>query len=180
MAEAGRVRAHTEVNPTEGGFVTFVQNVLQPPSYFDPTTSVYVVYAYDFAIQWVTQQLQQVPNLAGPSAWNMYSIAVYNLAADSLINFAQDQPDDPPVPNTVSALNPNGLQYWAWLRSKYDILSFFPGVVQSTSDEGTSASYLVPNQFSQFSVADLNQLKTPFGRTYLGIAQSWGSVWGLT
>ena len=116
------------MNPTEGGFITFVTNVLQPPSYFNPTTSVYVTYAYNYAYQWVTQQLQLVPGI--PNAWNMYAIAVYNLAADFLINFAQDQPSDPIVPNTVSAQNPNGLQYWAWLRSKYDVLAFFPGVVQ--------------------------------------------------
>src|ERR1700722_5502312 len=120
------------MNPTEGGFITFVTNVLQPPSYFNPSTSVYVTYAYNYAYQWVTNQLQTVPGI--PNAWNMYAIAVYNLAADFLINFAQDQPSDPIVPNTVSAQNPNGLQYWAWLRSKYDVLAFFPGVVQSTSD----------------------------------------------
>ena len=151
---------------------------MQPPSYFNAATSIYVTYAYDYAIQWVTQQLQCVPGIQG--AWNMYAFAVYNLAADRLINFAEDQPNDPIVPNTVSPANPNGLQYWAWLRSKYDVLDFFPGVIQSTSDEGTSASYVVPEQFNTFSVADLQNLKTPFGRTYLGIAQSIGTVWGLS
>lgn len=166
------------MDPTEAGFITFVQNVIQPPSYFDPTTSAYVVYAYNYAYQWVNNQLSNVPGLQG--AWNMYAIAVYNLAADVLINIAQDAPTDPIYPNTCSNAFPEGMQYWAWLRNKYNILAFFPGVIQSSSDEGTSASYLVPDQFQYFSVADLQNLKTPYGRTYLGIAQSWGTVWGLT
>ena len=166
------------MDPTLGGFITFVQNVIQPPTYFDATTSVYVTYAYNYAYQWVNSQICTVPGLQ--SSWNMYAIAVYNLAADFLINFAQDQLGDPIVPNTISATSPNGLQYWAWLRSKYDVLSFFPGVIQSSSDEGTSSSYVVPEQFQNFSVADLQSLKTPYGRTYLGIAQSWGTVWGLS
>jgi hypothetical protein len=166
------------MDPTLGGFVTFVQNVIQPPSYFDPTTSVYVVYAYNYAYQWVNSQLSSVPGL--PGVWNMYALAVYNLAGDVLINIAQDAPDDPIVPNSCNGTDPSGLQYWAWLRNKYNILAFFPGVVQSTSDEGTSASYVVPEQFQTFSVADLQNLKTPYGRTYLGIAQSIGTCWGLS
>jgi hypothetical protein len=166
------------MEPTLGGFVEFVTNVIQPPAPFDPTTSVFVTLAYDFAIQWVDRQLRVAPGI--PGSPSIYAIAVYNLAADFLINIAQDQPSDPVVPNSGTGTNPNGLQYWAFLRSRYNILSFTAGVVQTTSDEGTSAGYLVPEQFSQFSVADLQALKTPFGRAYLGIAQSFGSVWGLS
>jgi hypothetical protein len=166
------------MEPTLGGFIQFVENVLQPPDVFDASTSVFVPYAYDFAVQWVTKQLKTVPGIPGASS--VYAIAVYNLAADFLINIAQDQPGDPVAPNSGTSKNPAGLQYWAFLRDRYQVLSFVPGVIQSTSDEGTSSSYVVPDQFSQFSVADLQNLKTPFGRRYLGIAQSFGTVWGLS
>jgi hypothetical protein len=166
------------MEPTIGGFIAFVQNVLQPPDVFDASTSVFVTYAYDFAVQWVTKQLKTVPGIPGASS--VYAIAVYNLAADFLINIAQDQPGDPVVPNSGTGNNPNGLRYWAFLRSRYHIDSFVPGVIQTSSDEGTSVGYVVPDQFSQFSVADLQNLKTPFGRRYLGIAQSFGTVWGLS
>jgi hypothetical protein len=160
----------TGVPPTIGGFITFVQNVLQPPASFNPTTSPYVTYAYDFAIQFCNPFLQCVPGLQ--YAWTMYALAVYNLAADTLINFAQDQPGDPIFKENQT--------YWTWLRAQYGVFNFVAGVVQSTGDEGTNSSYQIPKQFENYTIANLQNLKTPYGRQYLAIAGSWGSLWGIS
>ena len=158
------------LGPTIGGFIEFVTSVMAPPAPFNPETSVYVIYAYDFAYQWVNTDLALTcPQVIG--SWNLYSIAVYNLAADTLIAIAQDQPSDP--------IYKDGLKYWAWLRQEYNTLAFVPGIVQSSSDEGTSVGYELPDSYKGFTIANIQNTKSPYGRAYLGIAQSYGTLWGL-
>lgn len=158
-------------DPTLAGFQTFITDVMQVPSdALDPATAPVVVWAYDFAQNWVYQGLQCIPNPGG--AWSLYALAVYNLAADTLINWAQDATDAP--------VYQDGMKFWAWLRGKYEVNDFVAGVVQSTGDQGTNSSYLVPDGFKALTIANLGNLKTPFGRCYLGIAQSWGGIWGLS
>jgi hypothetical protein len=159
-------------SPTLQGFQSFVANVMGvPSSVMDPATSPVVQYAYDFARDWVYRGLQTVRGV--PGVWSLYARAVYNLAADTLINWAQDEGNPP------TAFK-NDLPYWAWLRGQYGVNAFVAGVVQSTSDEGTSSSYVVPDAFKELTIANLGNLKTPYGRAYLGIVQSWGAVWGIS
>ena len=163
-------------NPTLGGFLDFITNVMQvPSSALNTSTSVYPQYAYDFAINFINPNLSVVPNLG--TGYGLFAFAVYNLAADTLINMAQDAIGSPAYD---IAGNDAGLPYWQYVRSLYGVNAFVPGVVQSTSDEGTSAGYLVPKQFENYTIANLQNLKTPYGRQYLAIASSWGSHWGLT
>lgn len=167
------------IPPTLGGFQQFVTRTMNVPSSAITSAGDTIQWSYDFALDWVNEQLQSVPSLSG--GYMMYTRAVYNLAADTLINWAQD--DDPPAPPTYpNPLNPDGdpIGYWAYLRSQYGVLNFVAGVVQSTSDEGTSVSYQVPEQFKNLTIANLQNLKTPYGRAYLGIAGSWGPLWGLS
>jgi hypothetical protein len=159
--------------PTLGGFITFVTDVMKPPAPFDPATDPSVVNAFNFAVQWTYIGLVTVPGFMG--ALTMYQIAVYNLAADTLINIAQDPEGSNPVPGSDPPL-----PFWAEMRKKFNILSFIPGIVQSSSDVSTSVGYMVPKSFDNYSVMDLQNLKTPFGRTYLSIAGAWGPVNGLS
>jgi len=138
-----------------------------------------VEYAYDYAVQWVNPALQFIPGIQG--AWSLFTLAVYNLAADTLINIAQDAvPYVAYNPPGVITQPPNTLPYWQWLRAQYKVLDFVAGVVNSTSDEGTSMSLQVADAFSNYTIQNLQNLKTPYGRAYLGIAQSYGTLWGLT
>lgn len=158
------------VGPNIGGFIEFVTNVMTPPAPFDPTTSIYIPYAYNFAYQWVNSDLQYVNGI--PGAWNLYSIAVYNLAADTLIAIAQD-----PTPYVIYQ---DGLPYWQWLRKEFNVLAFIPGIVQTSSDEGTSVGYMLPEGYANYTIANIQNTKTPYGRAYLGIASSYGTLWGLS
>jgi hypothetical protein len=160
------------VGPTLGGFVQFVTNIMAPPAPFVPSTSPYVTYAFDYASQVVNYNLQAANGI--PGAWNLYALAVYNLAADFLINIVQDPANAP----TVTGSNPP-MPYWQYLRSQLGIASSSLGVVQSTGDDGTSVSLMLPSQFSTFTLANMLQTKTPYGRQYLAIAGSWGSLWGM-
>jgi hypothetical protein len=106
----------------------------------------------------------------------MYALAVYNLGGDTLINYAQDV--QPPVPYETPGNN-DELPFFAYQRQKYKVSDFTPGVVQAASDEGTSTSLVVQKAAENFTLANLQNLKTPWGRAYLAIAQSVGSLWGL-
>jgi len=54
------------------------------------------------------------------------------------------------------------------------------GVVSASSDESTSQTLATPEQYTGYTLANLQQTKTPWGRAYLGIAADWGPVWGLS
>jgi hypothetical protein len=96
----------------------------------------------------------------------MYCLACYNLAADRLINFAVDLPQR---------------SYFADLRKQLGVTVFAAGLVSSSSDAGTSQSLEVIEAAKKMTLTDLQLAKTPYGRTYMGIAQSYGpTVWGLT
>lgn len=152
------------IQPNIAQFWSFIRNVMKITVGQLPDDSPYPGWAYNISLMIVNRALCAVPS-PDPAYPGLYALAVYNLAADRLVNFAQDTP-----PNTT----------FADLRSSLKLDYFVAGVVQSTSDEGTSSSYVVPKQFEQFTLFDLQTLKTPWGRTYMGFAQMAGqTVWGL-
>ena len=74
-------------------------------------------------------------------------------------------------------------QFFVIARGKmgYNVTAFQPGVIGSTSDQGTSASYATPDFMRGLSLYDLQLLKSPFGRAYLALAQRYGpAAWGLS
>lgn len=96
----------------------------------------------------------------------LYSFAVYNLATDRLVNWAPDI---------------TGQTYFKDLRRDMKIERPALGVASSGSDQGTSGTVLNPEFMKQLTLADLQVLRTPWGREYIGIAQSWGStLWGVS
>lgn len=145
--------------PTLAGFQAFVQNTMGISSgTLDPSSDV-VSTAFQVAQEIVNEQLNNM-------SATIYTLAVYNLAGDNLVNYAQDT-----APST----------YFADLRKSFGMNSFVGGVIQSTGDEGTSESMVVPEAAKEFTLANLQQLKTPWGRQYLAFAQSYGPiVWGIT
>lgn len=145
------------MNPTFAGFLSFVRNQAGFGQAALPDDSVYLTWCYEIAIETVNRTLQWV-------APTVYALAVYNLGTSYLVNFAEDTP-----PDTTFSM----------LRKKLDIDGPALGSVTSTSDEGTSVSVQAPDFFSQLSLEELQQLKDPFGRRYLALAQKAGSVWGL-
>jgi len=128
------------------------------PSGVLPDDSLMLTYALQVALLIVNQAI----NAASPT---IYTLAVYNLAGDNLINYAQDTP-----PST----------YFADLRKSYGVNNFVGGVVNSASDEGTSSSYDVIDNLKNLTIGQLQNLKTPYGRQYLAFASQVGTNWGLS
>lgn len=158
------------MDPTQAGFLDFIRNVMGVPVQALSDSAPIIGFVYNVALNLANQAFRLLPN-ANQALPNLYATLVYNLAADFLINFAPDDPSAPAPYNT----------FWTDLRATLKINSPAFGIISSASDQGTSTSYMIPESLNNLTLADLQNLKTPYGRFYLGLAQSFGpSVWGLT
>lgn len=147
--------------PSLAGFQWFLANVVKiPVTALDPSDPV-IGFVFAIACETVNRFIR----CASPLTYNE---AVYNLATDLLINYAQDTAQSQPP------------DYWAGLRSSFKLGSFASGVVANASDEGTSAGLEVIEGAKLLTFDQLQNLKTPYGRRYLGIAQKFGTAWGMT
>lgn len=156
------------IGPTLGGFLGFVRGVMGIDPLLLPDDSPALGWAFSVALMIVNPQLALIASpypSPAPVQTDLYSLAVYNLAGDNLINFAPDQ---------------TGRTYFADLRTQFKISNFAAGVVQSASDEGTSSTLAVPDALKALTIGQLQNLKTPYGRQYLSFAQSAGTLWGLS
>lgn len=143
--------------PTAAGFLDFARNVMGIDPVYLPDDAPIIGVAFRIASGTVNPMLRSMPD--------MYDLAVYNLAGDTLINFAPDQTDR---------------TYFRDLRKALDISAFVPGVIGSSGDAATSESLVSPDWVRGLTMGDLQRLKTDWGRRYIGIAQSVGTLWGLS
>lgn len=162
------------MEPTASGYLEFIRNIMGISSALLPDNSPVIGYSYNIALATVNEQLQAIKAPSDPY-YSIYALAVYNLAGDRLINYAPDLDGSPVIPGS----NPP-LKYFAYSRKQYQLNSFVSGVVQSTSDESTSVSLVVPKALELLTIGDLQNLKTPWGRQYLAIAQDTGTDWGIS
>jgi hypothetical protein len=144
--------------PTLAGFTIFVQTKMGISVTYVPANSQDLVDAYAYAIEVVYPGI----NFAFP---NLFTLAVYNLAGDYLINWASDQP---------------GQTFFKLLREQMGINTFVAGVISGSADESTSESIEVPEAMRRIMLSDVQALKTPYGRQYLAIAQRIGPLWGMS
>lgn len=154
--------------PTLAGFTQFIYTVMGIPEAAAPSGSEYITWAYDTAIATVHPFLRRA---AGP----IYLQAVYNFAGDWFVTWAPDQPGV-----LYPTDNPQKLGYLAWLRQKWNLTGFVAGVVQSSNDQTTGQTLVVPDAFKTLDIQSLLQLRTPWGRAYLALAQKVGGNWGIT
>ena len=150
--------------PNLTDYMTFIRNEMGITADQLPDASPVIQTSLDVAVAIVSTWLCQISSL-------IYVLAVYNLAGDRLLNFA---------PDNAAATIPADQTYFSALRTSYGINSFVAGVIQSSGDEGTNESWLVPDSLKGLTLMDLQNLKTPYGRVYLQFAQQLGPVWGLS
>lgn len=140
------------------GFTLFIRNQMGIPDTVLPNTDPMIEQAYEVALAIVNPSFSAASTL-------IYDLMVYNLAGDNLINFAVDVP---------------GSNYFYELRQTLALYVFVPGVVTSAGDGGTSGSIANTDAMKEFTLANLQNLKTPWGRQYLAYAQTYGGLWGLS
>ena len=155
--------------PTLAGFTAWVYSAMGIPQTVIPSNSLWLTWAYDTSLATVNLQIQTVP---GP----FYLQAVYNLGGYYVLSWAQDP--TPPIPYPTD--NPDNAPYMQFLRQTWNILGFTPGIVQEASDQGTAAELTLPKQYQEFTIANVAQTKDPWGRRYLEIASSVGTLWGIS
>jgi len=159
--------AALDITPTRAGFLLFIRNVMGVSTTLLPDNSTSIDLALALALDIANTDI----NLISPS---QYTWAVYNLGGSNLLTYAQDvvntpvQGSDPPTP------------YFAWARKQFNINGFVSGVIQSAGDEGTNSSMVVQEAAKNFTLGNLQNLKDPYGRAYLAIAQDMGDLWGMT
>ena len=150
--------------PTLSGFQSFIVNVMGISTTILPPTDPVVCMAYTIALEIVNQAMRC-------ASLPIYTLAVYNLGGSNIINFAQDQGG--------ASIYQNDLAFFAYLRKKWNISGFVSGIIQSSSDVSTSESMVIPDVFKNFTLADLQYLKDPYGRQYMSFAQRYGTLWGM-
>lgn len=146
--------------PSRADYLLFLRGpVVGIPLSALPDNSEWIDGTLQFALATVNLTLNDAAPL-------LYTTAVYNFGADCLINFAPDQP---------------GGTFFVDLRKTLKLAPFAAGLVASSSDNGTGGSYEVIEAAKRMTFTDLQLAKTPWGRSYLGIAQNYGpNLWGLT
>jgi hypothetical protein len=164
----------TAPQPTLSDFLAFISTTMQVPTAALPPTSPWPGVALGISLAIVNPALQNMPipqfdaanvqlNTGG---FSIYSQCVYYLAADTLLNITPDVP---------------GFTYFARQRRKFNLNGFTSGVVQSSGNEASNVSMVVQDAAKAFTLANVQQLKTPYGRQYLQLAQGFGpSTWGIT
>lgn len=75
--------------PSLDGFLVFIRNMMGIPTNYLPDDDPQITYAYDWALDVVSQDLQCAPSVQG--AWGPYVRAVYNLGGHTLVEWAVDQ-----------------------------------------------------------------------------------------
>lgn len=144
--------------PTLAGFLVFLRRVVGISPLDLPDDEPAIPLAFELAREQVNTQLA----FAGR---HVYALAVYNLGADRVINFAPDQ---------------EHRTYFVKLRETLGVNVFLPGVIGSSGNAGASESLVSPEFTKNLSMMDLQNLKTYYGRQYLAYARSVGSNWGVS
>jgi hypothetical protein len=146
--------------PTIAGYTAFLRSIGMSTAVL-PDDSFSITLSFNIASTVVSDWLSQIDS-------DIYTICIYNLGADRLLYFAQDQPGQTFFAN---ARGVNG----------YNLNAFVAGVISSSGDEATNQSFAVPASLQNLTVLDLENLRTPFGRAYISYAQMLGQgLWGLT
>lgn len=143
---------------TAAGYLQFIRSIMGITSAQLPDNDPSVSLSLQMAVEIINPDLQAISVFIADQA-------TYNLAADYLINIAQDQP---------------GQKFFSDLRLRWNIFGFVPGVVSGSNDESTGQTLMNPEFMKNFSLANLQNLKSPYGRQYLAYAQSYGTMWGIS
>jgi hypothetical protein len=148
----------TSTRPNTTDLYTFLQTIAQVPTAALPSSSAYLSWALSYAEEKTLLVLYAIGQ-------DYYCFAVYLLATSFLINWCPDQ---------------SGQTFFQALRKQWNLTGFVGGTVQSSADESTSESLLSPEFLKSLTPMQLQALRDPFGRQWLGMQADMGVAWGLS
>jgi hypothetical protein len=187
--------------PSYDAYVTYLRQIVGIGTGDLPDNSPFIEMAYEYAITIVNMYLNVVdtpgvpvvlqpmtppqsdyvydpnePHNQGGPFPSYYAYAVYSLATHFQVSYTPDYPGDP---TAVPPVPPS--KYFSSLRTSMGLANFVPGMIESSYDQNTGQSFVVPDFVKSMTMADLGNLQTPWGRQYMGLAQAYGpTIWGLT
>ena len=146
--------------PNFADFLSFVRNDMGISSAVLPDDSTSLVVSFGKASEFIPSCL------ACAEIMYSYTDALLNLGGAYLIQSATDVA---------------GSTFFNDLRTAFKMTGAFrSGVITSSADAGTSASTAVGSAMQNLSLADLQLLQTPYGRSALAFLQEMGTPWGLS
>jgi hypothetical protein len=152
--------------PNLPDYLTWLGETVQIPVLALPANSPWPGYMLNQAIALV---------ITVPGGGVLYTLACYNCATALLFLLTPDQTGQTYFADARSAKPstnfPNG---------GFGLLAPTTGLVQATSDEGTSVSLTATDWAAGMTVDDLTYFKTVWGQAYLAWQQKYGTIWGLT
>lgn len=157
-----------ETTPTRAGFLVFIRDRMGIPVEVLPDDSEWIDLSYELSLEIANAGIDDI-------APKLYTQAVYNLGGSTLLSVAQDAAGAPTIPGSEPPV-----AYFAFARKQFNVNGFVSGVIQSANDETTGETMVVQEAAKNFTLANLQQLKDPYGRAYLAIVQSYGDIWGLS
>lgn len=159
--------------PTLSGYLnSWLYATVGIPTEWLPSDNPWIEWSYNTGYATTNPMICRVP---GP----FFLQAVYNLSTHVLLTNSPDVMTSPPYPYVTDASGET-YGYFSWYRKQNNVLSMTLGTVNSTSDNGTSVGLQLPKQAENLTIGQLQLQTTPYGRAYLGIAQSVGTNWGLS
>lgn len=145
--------------PNQADYTTFLRTVVGISTGVLPDNADIIPTSLQIALDTVNETLCLM-------SASLYVLAVYNLATDRLVNFAPDQ---------------QGQSFFADKRKDLRLLDISVGVPTAISDQGTSVGVLNTEAMKTLTLQNLQLLKTPWGRRYMEIAQTYGpTIWGAS
>ena len=150
----------TSPSPNVLDLSTVLNTEVGIPNTILTTIGTQLTAALAYAMHWTYRRLALIDNA-------IYLRAVYCLAVDRLLLFGRDPA------NKSSTV-------FADLRKSMSLESFQPGVIASSGDDGTTQSFEVAESLRLLTMPDLQNMKTRWGREYLGYAQQAAPIWGLS
>jgi len=148
----------TQTTPNVTDLYTFLQTIVQVPSSAFSSNSPYLPWALSYAEEKTLLVLYAIGQ-------DYYCFAVYLLATSFLINWCPDQ---------------SGQQFFANLRSQWNLTGFVGGTVQSSADQATSESLLSPEFLKSLTPMQLQALRDPYGRQWLAMQADYSNAWGIS
>lgn len=144
--------------PTLAGFIAWARVIMGIPTAAMSDDDPGWNYAFYISMDWVPTDLSSISG-------DMYTLAVYNWAGSSLLQFQQDY---------------TGQIFFTNARTAFKIDNFVAGVVGASADSSTSGTYIVGTGLSNLDAISLQRVKDPYGRQAIAIMQALGTLWGLT
>lgn len=142
---------------SQDAYLQFLRGSVGVPVDALPDDSVFITLSYEIGIA-------LTPCGFACASSTLYELMVYSCASSFLLNNTPDQPAQ---------------TYFSDLREKYGLLDSFNGIITAAGDQGTNAAAVVPDWVKRATLQELQWMKDPFGRQFLGFLQMAGSNWAL-